>query len=119
MKLNLCALNCVTWKLGQRFLRWQSRRSAAHQVWNSVHLLQCFSDTWKNYSGSSEIYYLFIFIMLMCDTLYAVYAYKYIYYNVHDLFVCERGLLWVRHMPLPSLALPFGTNSLLRHDPLY
>ena len=34
----------------------------------------------------------------------------------------ERGLLWLRHVPLQSLALRFGTNSfLLRNlrDPLY
>src|SRR6218665_3781721 len=31
----------------------------------------------------------------------------------------ERGLLWLRHEPLQSLALRFGTNSFLPLDPLY
>src|SRR6218665_42563 len=31
----------------------------------------------------------------------------------------ERGLLWLRHEPLQSLALRFGTNSFLILDPLY
>src|SRR6218665_2370751 len=31
----------------------------------------------------------------------------------------ERGLLWLRHEPLQSLALRFGTNSFLLLDPLY
>src|SRR6218665_1695150 len=30
-----------------------------------------------------------------------------------------RGLLWLRHEPLQSLALRFGTNSFLLRDPLY
>jgi len=33
----------------------------------------------------------------------------------HDLW----GLIWLRHGPSQSLALRFGTNSLLRHEPLY
>src|SRR6218665_2948584 len=37
----------------------------------------------------------------------------------HDLFARERGLLWLRHEPLQSLALRFGTNSFLIRDPLY
>ena len=38
----------------------------------------------------------------------------------HDLFVPwlrEQGLLWLKHWPLSSLALRFGTNSLLWHAP--
>src|SRR6218665_2241002 len=31
----------------------------------------------------------------------------------------ERGLLWLRHESLQSLALRFGTNSFLLLDPLY
>jgi len=31
----------------------------------------------------------------------------------------ERWLLWLRHEPLQSLALRFGTNSFLLRDPLY
>src|SRR6218665_1685656 len=31
----------------------------------------------------------------------------------------ERGLLWLRHEPLQSLALRFGTNSFLLLDPIY
>src|SRR6218665_940302 len=31
----------------------------------------------------------------------------------------ERGLLWLSYEPLKSLALRFGTNSVLLRDPLY
>src|SRR6218665_1287478 len=31
----------------------------------------------------------------------------------------ERGLLWLRHEPLQSLAHRFGTNSFLLRNPLY
>src|SRR6218665_502333 len=31
----------------------------------------------------------------------------------------ERGLLWLRHEPLQSMALRFGTNSFLLLDSLY
>src|SRR6218665_2684430 len=31
----------------------------------------------------------------------------------------RRGLLWLRHEPLQSLALHFGTNSFLLRNPLY
>lgn len=74
MKLNLCALNCVTWKLEQRFLRWQSQRNS-HQVWNSVPQFQCSSWIWNATVGHLRfiitiiIIYLFILYVLICDSL--------------------------------------------------
>ena len=44
---------------------------------------------------------------------------RYAHLNAMISWSRERGLLWLRHGPSQSLALRFGTNSLLRHDPLY
>ena len=44
---------------------------------------------------------------------------RYAYLTVMISLARERGLLWLRHEPLQSLALRFGTNSFLLRDPLY
>src|SRR6218665_3799179 len=44
---------------------------------------------------------------------------RYAHLTVMISMSCERGLLWLRHEPLQSLALRFGTNSFLLLDLLY
>ena len=49
------------------------------------------------------------------QTLFVRYAYLTVMISLSR----ERGFLWLRHEPLQSLALRFGTNSFLLRDPLY
>src|SRR6218665_628132 len=60
----------------------------------------------------------------ICVTLFACLPLPSLFVRYAHLIVMislsrERGLLWLRHEPLQSLALRFGTNAFLLLDPLY
>src|SRR6218665_27355 len=59
--------------------------------------------------------YVTLFACLPLPSLFVRYAHLTVMISLSR----ERGLLWLRHEPLQSLALRFGTNSLLLLDPLY
>src|SRR6218665_1152056 len=59
--------------------------------------------------------YVTLFACLPVPSLFV----RYVHLTVMISLSRERGLLWLRHEPLQSLALCFGTNSFLLLDPLY
>src|SRR6218665_3331713 len=70
---------------------------------------------YRSHIGELPGIYVTLFACLPLPSLFVRYAHL----TVMISFSRERGLLWLRYEPLQSLALRFGTNFFLLHDPLY
>jgi len=71
---------------------------------------RCVSDCLLSYFNYCIYFWYLVFV---------AYTHTHTYLHAYITITIPTWLLWLKHLPLPSLALHFGTNSLLWYGPPY